>query len=236
MTTPTLEGKPMRYPTTPDDLRRRRLVVVGIAAALLLIAFVTYAVLVHRSHSRTGSPVMAKEPVPVAGTATPAAVPTGLPKLRPTSDPGAFARAVAEALFEWDTATLIGRDDHIEQLIKVGDPTGESTAGLLSDLDNYLPTDAAWRDLAQYETRQWLSISSVTTPTKWAEAEAQAGDALLPGTTALTIHGARHRSGVWDGEPVSSQYDVAFTVFIVCGPSYPECHLLRLSILDKPLD
>ena len=41
----------MLYPTTPDDLRRRRLIVAGVATALLLIAFVTYAVLVHRSHS-----------------------------------------------------------------------------------------------------------------------------------------------------------------------------------------
>ncbi|WP_262852275.1 ParB N-terminal domain-containing protein [Mumia quercus] len=38
------------------------------------------------------------------------------------------------------------------------------------------------------------------------------------------------------GEPVASEHTVAFTVFIVCGPSYPECHLLRLSLLDKPLD
>ena len=41
---------------------------------------------------------------------------------------------------------------------------------------------------------------------------------------------------MWEGEPVASEHDVAFTVFIVCGPSYPECHLLRLSMLDKPLD
>ena len=112
---------------------------------------------------------------------------------------------VAEALFAWDTATMIGRDDHIEQLVKVGDPTGESTAGLLVR-HRRLPAHGGLpgRDLAQYETRQWLTIDSVTTPTKWAEAEAQAGDALLPGTTARTIHGVRHRAGVWDGEPVSS--------------------------------
>ena len=235
MTTPTLEGKPMLYPTTPEVLRRRRLVVAGIATALLLIAFVTYAVLVHRANSRASA--VSNSPAAVPGGSTPIAiVPTELPKLHATSDPEAFAREVAEALFEWDTATMISRADHIEQLVKVGDPTGESTAGLLSDVGGYLPTDEAWRDLAQYETKQWLTIDTVSTPTKWAEAEAQAGDALLPGTTALTIHGVRHRSGVWDGDPVSSQYDVAFTVFIVCGPSYPECHVLRLSILDKPLD
>ena len=105
----------------------------------------------------------------------------------------------------------------------------------MSDLDNYLPTQDAWVELTKYETRQWLTVDSVTTPTKWAEAEAQAGDELLPGTTALTIHGTRHRSGIWEGEPVSSEHDVAFTVFLVCAPSYPECHLLRLSMLDKPL-
>ncbi len=107
---------------------------------------------------------------------------------------------------------------------------------LVSDLDNYLPTQDAWVELAQYETRQWLSIDSVTTPSKWGEAETQAGDELLPGTTAFTIHGTRHRSGIWEREPVASGHEVAFTVFIVCGPLYPECHLLRLSMLDKPLD
>ncbi|MFL6108037.1 MAG: hypothetical protein ACJ716_01175 [Marmoricola sp.] len=236
MTTPTLEGTPMLYPTTPEVLRRRRLIVAGVATALLLIAFVTYAVLVHRAHSRTSAVPNPPAAVPAPGGPTSVAnVATELPKLPPTSDPEAFGRVVAGALFEWDTATMITRADHIEQLVKVGDPTGESTAGLLSDIGGYLPTDEAWRDLAQYETRQWLTIETVSTPSKWAEAEAQAGDALLPGTTALTIHGIRHRAGVWDGDPVSSQYDVAFTVFIVCGPSYPECHLLRLSVLDKPL-
>ena len=41
----------MLYPTTSDDLRRRRLIVAGITTALLLIAFVTYAALVHRGHA-----------------------------------------------------------------------------------------------------------------------------------------------------------------------------------------
>ena len=226
----------MLYPTSPDELRRRRLVVAGVATALLLIAFVTYAVLVHCSHEAN---VAATPQAP--GTAKPAdskpsPVPTKLAALQPTDDPEQFAREVAQAIFAWDTATLINRDDHIEQLVKVGDPTGESTAGLLSDLEGYLPTDDAWLDLAQYETKQWLTIDSIATPSKWSEAEAQAGTALLPGTSAYTIHGVRHRSGIWEGAPVATEHDVAFTVFIVCGPSYPECHLLRLSILDKPLD
>jgi hypothetical protein len=225
----------MLYPTNPDDLRRRRLLVAGIATTLLVIAFITYAVLVHRAHSRVGQADGTKQTAVVPSTTPTTPMPTVLTKLRPTRDPDSFAREVAEALFAWDTATMVDRVEHIEQLVKVGDPTGESTAGLLSDIESYLPTQDAWTDLAQYETRQWLTIDSVTTPTKWAEAEAQAGNTLLPGTTARTIRGVRHRAGLWDGEPVSSAYDLAFTVFIVCGPSYPECHLLRLSVLDKPL-
>lgn len=225
----------MLYPTSSDDLRRRRLIVAGIATALLLIAFVTYAVLVHRSHSSNTGPTDTKprtvELTPI-GTEP---VVTELSALGPTPDPETFVRQVAEAIFAWDTATLVTRTDHIEQLVTLADPTGESTPGLVSDLDNYLPTQDAWVQLAAYKTRQWLTIDSVSMPSKWAEAEAQAGDELLPGTTALTISGTRHRSGVWEGEPVASAHAVAFTVFIVCGPSYPECHLLRLSLLDKPL-
>lgn len=226
----------MLYPTTPD-LRRRRLIVAGIAAALLLIAFVTYAVLVHRAHSPSVSAQSESKQDSVESTPVETKpVGTELPALRSTSDPETFARQVAETMFAWDTATLLTRTDHIEQLVAVADPTGESTPGLVADLDNYLPAQDAWVELAKYETRQWLTVDSVSTPTKWADAQVQAGDELLPGTTALTIHGTRHRAGIWEGDPVASEHDVAFTIFLVCGPSYPECHLLRLSMLDKPLD
>ena len=43
------------------------------------------------------------------------------------------------------------------------------------------------------------------------------------------------RTGVWNGQPVTSEHPVAFTVFVVCAPTYPTCHLLRLSQLDNPL-
>ncbi|WP_237089432.1 hypothetical protein [Nocardioides dokdonensis] len=123
-----------------------------------------------------------------------------------------------------------------EQLVSVADPTGESSAGLVADIANYLPTDQIWIELRKYETRQWIEVVSATVPDLWATAEAQAGDELLPGTTAFTIRGTRHREGVWEGEDVASQHEVAFTVFIVCAPTYPKCHLLRLSRLDDPLE
>ncbi|NLD76227.1 MAG: hypothetical protein GX643_06135 [Acidimicrobiales bacterium] len=232
----------MRYPsTTAEVLRRRRVIVAAATITLLLVAGVTYAVLLHRTSAShvapadpsalsIASPTIAS---PAAGTARPDTV---LPALPPTSDPEAFARQVAEAIFAWDTTSLLTRTDHIEQLVAVADPSGASTPGLVFDLDTYLPTQAAWVELARYQTRQWLAIDAVTTPGTWATAQAQAGDQLLPGTTARTIHGTRHRAGIWEGRPVASDHDVAFTIFIVCQPSYPQCRLLRLSILDKPLD
>ena len=224
----------MLYPNAPDDLRRRRIIVVGITLGLLISAL-TYVVLIQRSHSSRSSQVEVGSGT-VEAPGDQAMRVSEIAPLPDISDPETFARLVAQAIFEWDTATLITRTDHVEQLVTAGDPTGESTPGLVSDLDNYLPTPDAWHELARSETRQWLSIDTVTTPTKWPEAEAQAGNSLLPGTTAFSIEGARHRTGVWEDAPVSSEHDVSFTVFVVCGPSYPECHLLRLSMLDNPLE
>jgi hypothetical protein len=227
----------MLYPTTPQTVRRRRLIALGAAVCLLLAAVITYAVLVHRSSTATSVPSQRAAAEPLPGRATDGtSASIHLPALPQTSDPQAFARLVAKAIFGWDTASLIVRSDHVELLVAVADPTGESTPGLVADLNNYLPTQDAWVELARYETRQWFRVGSAITPSKWARAKAQAGDTLLPGTTAFTIHGTRHRAGIWEGQPVSSEHDVAFTVFIVCGPSYPACHLLRLSILDQPLD
>lgn len=229
----------MLYATSPDDLRRRRILILAATFVVLVIVVISYAWLVHRSPS-TSTPSNDDQPAPhstvAADNVDKADTADVLPPLARVGDPEAFARLVAQALFAWNTGTIIGRADHVEQLLKVGDPTGESTAGLLADLDNYLPTLHAWLELAQYETKQWLVIDSATTPSQWTTAVAQAGDGLVPGTTAVTIHGVRHRSGVWEGAPVTSAHDVAFTVFVVCGPSYPECHLLRLSMLDKPLN
>lgn len=226
----------MHATTSLDALRRPRVIVIGASIAFLLLAVVTYAALVHRSAATAD---VAETPQDLEGqspTVDFTSSPSALSSLPTTSDPEAFSRSVAEALFAWDTATIVGRTQHVDRLVAVADPTGESTPGLVADLDNYLPNQAAWTQLAGYETRQWLTVDSVRTPTQWAVAEAQAGDELLPGTAAYTVHGTRHRAGVWEDSPVSSQHDVAFTLFIVCGPSYPECHLLRLSMIDKPLE
>jgi hypothetical protein len=226
----------MRYPTRSEVVRRRHLIIAGLALGTLVIAAVSYSLQVRPAPATPGTTEVAPATPRAITTRAPVSPVGDLAPLRSTSDPDAFARLVAEAIFDWDTATLVARSDHVEQLVAVSDPTGESSPGLVSDLDNYLPTEEAWAELARYETAQWLAIESVVTPTLWDDAEAQAGDELLPGTTAFTIEGTRHRSGIWENKAIVSEHDVAFTIFIVCVPSYAQCHLLRLSRLDEPLD
>jgi hypothetical protein len=158
------------------------------------------------------------------------------PPPAPQRDPEAFATRVAHLLFDWDTLATSPAAIK-ETLIGLADPTGDETAGLASDLGNYLPDATTWAKLRRHGTRQSLDIGSVAEPASWqtAQADAQPG-AILPGTAAYTIAGARHREGVWQDQPTSSDHDVSFTVFVTCAPSFPECHLMRLSQLDNPLN
>lgn len=152
-----------------------------------------------------------------------------------TTDPDVFARSVAGALFAWDT-TNSNLPDLTEQFLTVADPSGEETPGLLLDLRTYLPTPKAWTHLGQYQTRQWLDVTDVTEPAEWRDALTQAPDgAVVEGTAARTVTGIRHRAGTWDGAAVSASSQVQFTIFMVCGPAYEQCHLLRLSASDAAL-
>lgn len=166
-------------------------------------------------------------------------VPTTTPRLpvvRPSADPATFVGNVVTALFSWDTASGFMPLDYTSVVLEVGDPSGAEQAGLAADIATYLPNREAWIELRQYATAQHLSIDDVFVPQAWGEAveQAQPGQ-LAEGTIAYTIEGTRHRTGTWNDEPVTSKHAVAFTVFLVCEPTYDTCHLLRLSQLDNPL-
>lgn len=229
----------MLYSTAHDGGPRRRRIVVAVVTAVALFAAVgTYAAL-SGSHSSSPSapgsrPVSAAPPSFSSSTAR---TDRALPELAPTTDPELFVRSVAHTLFDWDTMAAAPLSDYTARLVAVADPTGMSSPGLVADIAAYLPTAPAWSDLRSYSTRQRLTIESVEVPSLWAQAEAQAGpDGLLPGTAAYTITGVRHRSGIWESDTVTSEHGVAFTVFIVCAPSYSDCRLLRLSRLNEPLN
>ena len=84
-------------------------------------------------------------------------------------------------------------------------------------------------------TTSILAAGAIMTDTPEAEAQAAPGQ-LLPGTTAFTVTGIRHRAGHWGENPVETDRPVAFTMFITCQPTFDHCRLLRLSRVDAPLN
>lgn len=237
--------------------RRRLIVVIAAGVVFLLLAGVgIYGLITGPRTAPTPSP---GEPGSTA-TAPPdgGASPVRIPAVPHSSDPEEFARGFAEALFAWDTSSGFMPLDYTTVLLDAGDPTGTEQAGLAADIALYLPTRDAWTGLREYGTTQHLTIDTATVPDAWDDAVAQAQPGqLAPGTTAYTIDGTRHRDGIWNNEPVTSDHEVAYTIFLRCPPE-PEhsdekpsptskpnsgesdgqpagCHVLRLSQLDNPL-
>lgn len=232
----------MKTPRISAPASRARLVALIAAgvALVLLVGVGVYGLIAgpRTHHDATG-------PTPLAGpaatspqnpTGTASATMPSLPRVAPSSDPETFARNVATALFSWDTNSGSMPLDYTSVILAVGDPSGTEQAGLAADIATYLPNQDAWVQLRQYATRQHLTIDKAYVPQAWGEAVAQARPGQLsPGTIAYTIEGTRHREGTWNDQTVTSAHPVAFTVFLVCAPSYPTCHLLRLSEPDNPL-
>lgn len=226
----------MKLLTAP---RSRRTVVALIATAVVVL-FVTgvgvYGLIVgttgHGESTGPVSPATEHDPEPSNDPDRPAPRNPAIPH---STDADTFARSVATALFTWDTGSGFLPLDYTKIILDVADPSSTEQPGLAADLAIYLPSHDAWTQLRQYATKQHLEITSAYVPDAWGDALAQAQRGQLPdGGTAFTIEGIRHRSGDWDGDPVSADQQVAFTVFIACPPKRT-CHVLRLSQLNNPL-
>ena len=218
----------------------RQLTIILAVTAAVLTAFVGVGVygllLAPRPTPATVSAVPRETPGPAPMVATTAGATPSLPEIRSTTNGASFARAVADALFAWDTASGYEPTDYGQVIVDVGDPSGEEAPGLAADVRSYLPTADAWAQLRTMQTRQWLTIDEAYVPDSWADALEQAAPGqLLPGTIGYTISGSRHREGTWGTQPVESARGVAFTVFVTCEPTFDTCRLLRLSQLDNPL-
>ena len=225
-------------PTEPKS-RRRLVALIAAGIVLLLLAGVgIYGLLTGPRTTSTSTDDPKPGPVSTAPPTVPPRTPRApqVPPVPRAADPATFAQGVTSTLFTWDTASGLWPLDYTSAILAVGDPSGDEQAGLASDVAAYLPNRDAWIELRQYATSQHLTIDTAYVPDAWADAveQAQPGQ-LAPGTVAITIEGTRHREGVWNGQPITSQHEVTFTVFVVCAPTYPTCHLLRLSQLDNPL-
>ena len=218
-----------------QESNRTRITVAIVLVAALLLAVVGVGVYGLFFATKKHEPTFSASPTPsYSSNPSPPAVVTVDPESMVESEQ--FAQWVAEALFAWDTGTM-NRTQVIDKLMAVADPSGDGEGpGLASDIGNYLPDNTVWLQLRHYATKQWLEVEAIEVPEAWGQALADAASGqILPGTTAYTITGTRHREGVWEKETTSYSNQVAFTVFVTCAPSFPECHLLRLSQLDNPL-
>lgn len=228
----------MSSPHTDQRLRsRRRLIISLIASGLILLILAgvgIYGLLTGPTRPAPGNDAPGTSPTATRAPGDEPGTP-GLSPLPRTNDAERYVRAVALALFDWDTFTLLTPGDHRAVLIEDADPTGTETPGLIADLDGYFPSASTWRDLAEYRTRQHLEIDRMYVPAQWEEAVAASAGQITEGTVAYTVEGTRHRAGVWYNDPVDSAHPVAFTVFLSCEPVFDRCHLLRLSELDNHL-
>lgn len=222
---------------------RRRLIVVLAVVGVVVLATLgigIYGLARGPNHltgaARPGSPGSGKSSSTGAsgGASSPAAGPA-LAVLPKTDNPMTYARAVAAALFDWSTTSGYSPSDYTAPVLADADPSGEEVPGLIGDVTSYEPTTAQWTQLATTQVVQRLAITSAVVPSLWPEALAQARGQLRPGTTAITITGVRHRTGVWYGQPASTSDPVSFTIFEACTPAFSRCHTLRLSQLNDPL-
>ncbi|WP_019482635.1 hypothetical protein [Arthrobacter sp. TB 23] len=230
----------MKIPDLPEPRSRHRLIaVLAVLVTVLVLAGIGVYGLITGPPTTNESGSDGSRPPGLVLTSPSHPVPTAtqrLPTVRASDDPETFARNIATALFAWDTASGFMPLDYTSVILAVGDPSGAEQAGVASDIATYLPNREAWTELRHYATAQHLTIDEMFVPDVWDTAvdQAQPGQ-LAEGTIAYTIKGTRHRTGIWNGEDVTSEHPVAFTVFIVCAPTYDTCHLLRLSQLDNPL-
>ena len=216
----------------PTARRRRTMLIAAIAVGLiltLLIGVGMYGLI------RGPQPIVPDGAAPSdQPTATaPVPEPAGPEPVSALGGPEEFAAAVGEALFTWDTSSGYGPADYAQML---ADVTADSEAdAAASDVRAYLPTPEAWTQLRTHQTRQWLTIDTITVPETWPGVVANARPGTLPpGAAAYTITGSRHRVGSWEGQDVSDARPVSFTIFAAC-PSGDSCRLLRLSAVDTPM-
>lgn len=218
----------------------RRLLVMAVIGGIVLVTLIgvgIYGLIVgppDHDHQSTPTTTTPSESTP-SGPSRPASW-EDLPALPDTGDPIRYASAVAEALLTWDTMSGLAPIDYARPVIVGADPSGYETPGLVSDVANFLPTDAVWQELRHYSTRQTATVDAAFVPDSWDSiaASASAGE-LSEGTVAVTVEATRHRAGEWFDRPATSDHPITFTVFVACQPTFDRCHTLRLSLPDQPL-
>ena len=220
-------------PGTRKGPLRLQLIIALTAAGLVFVGLVgmgLYGLVQTPAHTPATSDV---ESNTVANPSPTVGVPlNGLPH---TDNTITYARAVAQALFNWDTMSGFAPANYQSVISEDADPAGIETSGLVNDLAAYYPTDAQWQQLRTYKTVETVTIQRIYIPKAWGQAVASNPSTTRPGTTAVTIDAVRYRTGSWFGTPATSSDPASFTIFMTCQPTFPLCHILRLSGLNTAL-
>ena len=212
---------------------RRRLIIAIVSAGVALLVLVVIGVYGLLSRGQEQTPSAQTSPQATV-TPTPPVLIDGPQPIPETNDPELFARNVAAALFNWDTRADADVTDWAQELVDVAN--ADEAVGLASDVRAYLPNPGTWEQLRGYGTRQCLTVDSIVIPDLWPTALEQATPGQVPpGATAYTVTGTRHRAGTWKADPLRTDHEVAFTVFVACTEDTP-CELLRLTRLDHPME
>lgn len=224
----------------PSVRRAAVAALVSVVALAVLVTLVIYARTTTddkraQSDDRPGQSTPGHTTDAPEPTASGPATWTTLPPLPQTQNPIAYAKAVAGAVFDWDTTSGLTTTDYTQVLVVDADPSGVETNGLVTDLATYLPTDDAWAQLREYGTKQTIDIDRTYVPKSWETAKREDAGQIADGTVAITIEGTRYRTGKWLEKAQRSSHDVSFTAFVACQPAFDRCHILRLSQLDNPL-
>ncbi|SEE47923.1 hypothetical protein [Jiangella alba] len=223
--------------TTRSAITRRHL-----AVALATIAVVSVLLVgLNRlgSDPDTTPPGQPVAPLPTTPTSPTPGEPStapGLAQVPATNDAIPYARAIAEALFTWDTTTGLYPRDYAQVVLAESAPGNDETDELAADITGYLPANDVWDQLRTHQTSQRIEIYGAQIAAGWNTIVDNAHGQIPDGTTAITLRAYRHRDDVRGGTPDSTREKVTFTIILACPPRTEErCYLLRLSTLNDPL-
>ena len=133
--------------------------------------------------------------------------------------PRAFAIAVATALYRYDT-----RSPRVTWRSAVftaaGTPEGSAAA---QDIDDVIPDDAQWTDMAAVDQRASFLLGTAFVPTLWTQTVAQHPE-LPDGSVGFTVTGTQVVT--WTGG--TSRVPVAITFLLLCPPATDRCVVNRV--------
>lgn len=217
---------------------RRRLLACGLVVAIIAVLVALSLALASPRAVHTSAPRPRSAPSASVTTASPVeptepSAPALLPRLVRSDDPVAYARAVAEALFAVDPAS-VSRTEFLRfwraelPSVVYADAAAKGLTLAAQDADvmdnltaGWIPTQSAWDSEAEAHTTNRVTITSVSVPDYWVNAVAD-GTFRDPGLHMERVMGVATQSYGTDAtRRHSSSRSVVIDLGLLCGPTQP---------------